>query len=266
MKRIDLKKIEHDVKIGDTTPSLKPNINEDCILFENGEKVGFFIKNLPEKASKLAALANLEFNSKNVPKSNMTRGRAIMKGYEENGKHGEENLIEQMSTILGSVPPRPYMRRPYPSISSVHSEPKAKNFIKAMVMLAKESEKIIKEIMPELYEQQKNLLEEVPKKWRFTNLFTSSISNYNIAAAYHRDTGNIVGGANVIITKRNNCEGGNLNVPDYGATFNQTDNSMLVYPAWRNVHGVTPIEPTYEGGYRNSLVFYPLKAFLNDKK
>jgi hypothetical protein len=36
---------------------------------------------------------------------------------------------------------------------------------------------------------------------------------------------------------------------------------MLVYPAWRNVHGVTPIIPLKEGGYRNSLVFYPLKAF-----
>jgi len=262
MKVIELKKIEHGVKIGDTTPSLKPNINEDCILVENGEKVGFFIKNLPEKASKLATLANLEFNSKNVPKSNMVRSAAVMKGYKENGKRGEENLVVQMSTILGSVAPRPHMRRPYPSISSVHNEPKAETFIKAMVMLAKESEKIIKEIMPELYEQQKNLLEEVPKQWRFANLFTSSISNYNIAAAYHRDTGNIVGGANVIITKRNNCEGGNLNVPDYDATFNQSDNSMLVYPAWRNVHGVTPIEPTFEGGYRNSLIFYPLKAFV----
>jgi hypothetical protein len=27
------------------------------------------------------------------------------------------------------------------------------------------------------------------------------------------------------------------------------------------MHGVTPIIPTFEGGYRNSLVFYPLKAF-----
>jgi len=38
---------------------------------------------------------------------------------------------------------------------------------------------------------------------------------------------------------------------------------MLVYPDWKNVHGVTPIEPTFEGGYRNSLIFYPLKAFKN---
>jgi hypothetical protein len=33
--------------------------------------------------------------------------------------------------------------------------------------------------------------------------------------------------------------------------------------AWKNVHGVTPIVPTSKDGYRNSLVFYPLKAFKN---
>ena len=97
------------------------------------------------------------------------------------------------------------------------------------------------------------------------NLFTSSISNYNISAPYHRDTGNIVGAVNVIICKRLNSKGGDLNVPDYDATFGQADNSILVYPAWKNVHGVTPIIPTHEDGYRNSLVFYPLKAFVGLK-
>jgi hypothetical protein len=85
---------------------------------------------------------------------------------------------------------------------------------------------------------------------------------YNISAAFHRDTGlNIAGAVNVIICKRLNSKGGDLHVPDYNATIGQQDNSILVYPAWRNVHGVTPIVPTHEGGYRNSLIFYPLKAF-----
>ena len=92
-------------------------------------------------------------------------------------------------------------------------------------------------------------------------MFTSSISNYNISAPFHRDTGNIKNTVNIILTKRNNANGGCLNVPDYNATFEQADNSMLVYPAWRNVHGVTPIKPIAENGYRNSLIFYPLKAF-----
>ena len=44
-------------------------------------------------------------------------------------------------------------------------------------------------------------------------------------------------------------------------TVGQQDNSILVYPAWRNVHAVTPIIPSHEGGYRKSLIFYPLRAF-----
>lgn len=97
---------------------------------------------------------------------------------------------------------------------------------------------------------------------KFGNLFTSSISNYNINAAFHVDNGNIKDTVNVIICKQKNAKGGDLHIPDYNATIGQVDNSILVYPAWRNMHGVTPIIPTKQGGYRNSLVFYPLKAFL----
>ena len=130
-----------------------------------------------------------------------------------------------------------------------------------MLLLAKESEQLIKDILPKQYQSQLDLFEDVAKEWRFANLFTSSISNYNISAPFHRDTGNIKGAVNVIICKKQNSKGGDLHIPDYNATIGQQDNSILVYPAWRNVHGVTPITPTYKGGYRNSLVFYPLKAF-----
>jgi hypothetical protein len=157
------------------------------------------------------------------------------------------------------------MRRPYPTQSSVHSVKTAQTFIKAVLMLAKESEQLIKEILPKQYEQQAKLFEAVPDQWKFANLFTSSISNYNISAPFHRDTGNIVGAVNVIICKQKNAKGGDLHIPDYNATIGQVDNSILVYPAWRNVHGVTPIIPTHEGGYRNSLIFYPLKAFVGIK-
>jgi hypothetical protein len=176
---------------------------------------------------------------------------------------GIKNTLSQYSTILGSVPPKPHFQRPYAQISSVHSVKSSQTFIKAMLMLAKESEQVIKELLPKQYEQQVELFKQIPDKWKFGNLFTSSISNYNIPAPFHRDTGNVVGAVNVIICKKLNAKGGDLHVPDYNATIGQQDNSMLVYPAWRNVHGVTPIIPTHEGGYRNSLVFYPLKAFVN---
>jgi hypothetical protein len=260
MKKIELTPVPHNVKIGDQCGQITPNITEDCIFTYEGQAVGFYLRSLTDKGQQLANIANHELRSKNVPKTMMDRKRPD--GLDENGKK-KYLVVSQYSTIIGSVPPKPHMRRPYPTISSVHGVKSAQTFIKAMLMLCKESEGIIRDIMPEQYEAQKKLLERTDKKWRFGDLFTSSISNYNIPAPFHRDAANIIGAVNVIITKRENSIGGNLNIPDYGATIDQCDNSILVYPAWRNMHGVTPIEPTKEGGYRNSLVFYPLKSFEN---
>ena len=256
MNKLELKKLEHNTKIGDQCGTIEPNITTDTIFTENGKIIGFYIKNIGDynkNALQLANIANTELRSKRVPKSEMGRS---------SGQRDKTKAVQQYSTIIGSVPPRPHNRRPYPSISSVHGVQTAKTFLKAMLLLCKESEQIIKDIAPDIYETQKQIIEEnIPKKWRFGNLFTSSISNYNIAAPFHRDTGNLVGCVNVIITKREFSSGGNTTIPDYGATVDSANNSMLVYPAWKNVHGVTPIIPTSKGGYRNSLVFYPLKAF-----
>ena len=255
MKNIEIKQIQHDIKIGDECGNIKPNITDDCILIENGQKVGFFLRQMPENMCKIADLCDYELRSKNVPKSQMKRS---------SGLHSKENEVLQYSTIIGSVPPKPHMRRVYPTISSVHQVKTARTFIKGMLKLANESEKLIQKYMPEQYESIKKTFDEhVDEKWKFGKIFTSSISNFNINANFHIDKGNIPNTLNVIISKRKNSTGGNLNVPDYGATFDQKDNSILVYPAWRNVHGVTPIIPKFEGGYRNTLVFYPLKAFIN---
>lgn len=260
MKRIDLIKIPHQTKIGQLCEYKEPNVLEDCIFYEDGKPIGFYLTKLTDKGCKLADLANYELRSKNVPKSVMTR--QIPDGKNPDGTYKYRNEVDQYSTIIGSIPPKPHMKRNYKSISSVHSVKSAQTFIKAMLMLAKESESIIADILPEQHKIQTELFKQVPDKWKFGNLFTSSISNYNISAPFHRDTGNIQNTVNVIICKKLNCIGGDLHVPDYDATIGQVDNSILVYPAWRNVHGVTPITPTHESGYRNSLIFYPLKAFV----
>jgi hypothetical protein len=261
MKRIDLIEVKHNRKIGEECEYVEPNITEDCIFYSDGEPIGFYLTKMPENMCKLADLANNELRSDNVPKLKMNRPK--VGGYDAKTGKGIYTYVSQYSTILGSCPPKPHMRRPYPTLSSVHSIKTAKTFIKAMLLLAKESELLIKEILPKQYEQQIELFKQVPNKWRFGNIFTSSISNYNISAPFHRDAGNIIGAVNVIICKKLNSKGGDLHIPDYNATIGQQDNSILVYPAWRNMHGVTPIIPTHDGGYRNSLVFYPLKSFVN---
>ena len=135
---------------------------------------------------------------------------------------------------------------------------------KAMNAAGQKAFQLVEKYIPSVADFHKERIEErVPKKWRFAKYFTSTISNCNISAPVHQDHANVKGGVNIIITKRRNSKGGNLHVPDYGATFEQTDNSMLVYPAWRNMHGVTPIIPTYQKGYRNSHVWYVLDSFAN---
>ena len=267
MKTIKLKKVEHDVKVGKDCPYYEPNVKEDCFLEVDGEVIGFYIRDVSKyskKLSQLITISNKEFKSDNVVKSKMDRSNvlAIQQANPGMSRSQARKLgTSQLSAILGSIPPKPQFRRPYPTISSLHRNPKTQTFIKAMWGASVEAENIIKQLTPNIHKSQLELFKDVNKKWRFGNMFTSSISNFNIAAPYHRDTGNIVGAVNVILTKRNNSNGGCLNVPDYNATFEQADNSMLVYPAWKNIHGVTPIIKTSEDGYRNSLIFYPLKAF-----
>jgi hypothetical protein len=267
MKTIKLQHVKHDTKIGKECPYFEPNVKEDCLLELDGEIIGFYIKDISkysEKLSLLLAVANKEFRSDNVHKTKMDRSdvfEAKKKNPNLTRTEARELGTSQMSVILGSTPARPQMGRPYPNISIIHRDKKAHTFVKAMWGACLEAEQIIKELTPKLYERQQELFEDVKDEWKFGTMYTSSISNFNISAPFHRDTGNIVGTVNTILTKRNNANGGCLNVPDYNATFEQADNSMLVYPAWKNVHGVTPIKPTAEGGYRNSLIFYPLKAF-----
>lgn len=257
MKKLELIEVEHSVKIGDICEYKEPNILEDTMFTIEGEPVGFFLKQIEGKLKQFIEIANTEFRSERVPKAKMDRDKGWDKSVER---------VKQYSTIIGSVPPRVYARRPYPNISSVHNTKSARTFIKAMLGACREAEDLLQELMPEQFEKQLQLIEDnVPPKYRFGRLFTSSISNYNISARYHRDGINIKGCVNVIINKKHNATGGDLNVPDYGATMDGTDNSILVYPAWKNVHGVTPITPTQEGGYRNSLVFYALNTFKNAK-
>jgi len=263
MKTIELKEVEHNKKIGQECEYIEPNVTEDCLFVSEGKVIGFYLSEMNDKAKNLVNIANTEFRSDRVPKSKMNR--ATTKGYDKKTGKGIYDYVSQYSTIIGSIPKKPHLRRNWNTQSSVHLKPTAKTFIKAMLLLAVESEKIVKEIMPEQYLIQKKIFENVDDKWKFGNLFTSSISNFNISAPFHRDTGNIKNTINVIITKREFSRGGCLHIPDYNATIEQKDNSILVYPAWRNVHGVTPIIPTKEGGYRNSLVFYPLQAFYDSK-
>jgi hypothetical protein len=256
MRTIDLKQVAHDVKVGDQPTELPPTLFEDSLFLSEGEPIGFYLSKLPDKLENLVNISNLELNSNRVPKSEMKRSSGLFGNADKD--------VLQYSCIIGSIPPTPHMRRSYATKSSVHAVQSARTFVKSMIMAGEEALKIVEAVTPAVYRIHRDSVEkQVPEKWRFAKLFTSSISNCNIACGVHQDNLNVRGAINVIITKRRNSKGGNLFVPDYGTTFNSADNSMLVYPAWRNMHGVTPIFPTHPGGYRNSLIWYALNAFKN---
>mgnify|MGYP003648273079 FL=1 len=135
MKTIKLQQVEHNTKIGKDCPYYEPNVKDDCLLEVDGQIIGFYIKDVKKYSKRLnllLAVADKEFRSDNVPKSTMTRSQALMTSYKKTGDYKSEDSVQQYSTILGSVAPRPHMRRPYPNISSVHRDKKAQTFIKAM--------------------------------------------------------------------------------------------------------------------------------------
>ena len=263
LKAIRLKPSTSPLKIGDACPTLEPTVTESCILLDpDGAQVGLFLKELPKDLINLVTIADQELRSDRVPKDEMARPEPVTRA--DGTTDWQSKKVKQYSTILGSCAPRPHLRMPYPRRSQVHSKKSADTFIKAMLMAGKNCMGLVNHYIPDVYNRHLAKVEErLPRKWRFANHFSSTISNCNIAAPIHQDNANIKGAINLIITKRQNSTGGNLHVPDFDATFEQTNNSLLVYPAWRNRHGVTPIIPTHQGGYRNSHVWYALDSFAN---
>jgi len=262
MKTLTLDKQPFTLKKGDQVPTIAPNICESCILVDpDGTHVGLFLRELPPDLQNLVNIADQQLRSDNVKKSRMDRKTLI--GHNPDGT-GKYEVISQWSTILGSCPPKPHMRRPYPSRSQVHQQASARPFTKAMNAIGLRAFGLVEQYTPKVAQEHTLAIQKrLPNKWRFGGPFSSTISNCNISAPIHQDNANVKGAVNLIITKRRNSTGGNLHVPDYNATFDMNDNSMLVYPAWRNLHGVTPIIPTHQGGYRNSHVWYALDKFAN---
>jgi hypothetical protein len=153
------------------------------------------------------------------------------------------------------------MKRNYARTTTIHGLQSAQTFVKAMLLLCKAGEKLIQQYMPEQYSKQKQLVaENIPSRLGLTELFSSSISNYNIAAPYHQDRGNLKGCVNLIFSVKKKVLGACLHVPEYDLVIANSDNSLLVYPAYANMHGVTPINSVNLGGYRNSLVFYTING------
>jgi hypothetical protein len=263
MNSFNLELRSHNEKMYKETSQeyLDPNISEDTLFLEGGNPVGAYIKNTSDKFKNLLRIVDIEFRSERVNKTLLSRA------VEKDGKllRGNDG-VPQYSAITGGIPPKTIFKRHTPRVSSVHANSESLNFVKALRLLAIEIEKIIKEMFPEQYEYQLKAYEGCEQKFKVGNIFTSTISNCNINANYHRDSRNLKNSLNAICTVRKNTKGGCLVVPDYGITIEQESLSLLIYPAWKSMHGVTPIIETGAQAYRNSHIFYPLSYFSGVEK
>lgn len=262
MLEMVLEKVKHDFKVGDSPPDISPNVPDEDLLFidgETGEQIGFYIKNLDKQTAQLLRLVNNEFLSDRVPKTLMERSSIMAKQRKEGitRKEAISKGVSQLSTILGMIPKKPNMMRNYTSVSSVNRVESANLFIAGMLKLALKSEECFKSTLPSRYDEHVLAINsKVPSKYFFGGIFTSTISNFNIAAKNHVDTKNVKGCYNFIYNCKHKATGGNLYIPDYGVCLNSSDSSLICYPAWRNMHGVTEIVRLSEDGYRNSHIFY----------
>ena len=255
MQEVILEKHDHSHKIADICPFYKANVTTSSIFILDGKILGFYLKELPEKVRQLLTIADTEFRSDRVDKDLMRRGTK-----EQAAARGQDGPVQQFSAMLGGTPSKEHFKRFYKGISKATHDKKSQLFAQSMYALALECEDILKEHMPEQYEYQSNWIRDnVAEPYRIGSMFTSSISNFNIAAPFHQDKANLKRSTNIILTRRQDSLGGCLTVPEYGATIEQADLSMLVYPAVSNIHAVTPIVARKKGGYRNSFVFYALK-------
>lgn len=254
MREIELQRVSAE-------PEEYERVSGDAYLYENGALVGFTLESFEPRLTSLIAVADREFRSSRVPKLDMHRVTPVLA---EDGTKTWERTA-QYSAICGTLPPKPHLRRRFLTRSSLHRAASAKPFAKAMLASSKYLLSLLRQYAPSLHElHMDKMAASVPEEWRFGDGYTSTISNFNISAPIHQDNANVKGTCNAIVCKRNRATGGNLFLPEYGVQFDQPDGSLLFYPAWRNKHGVTEIEPLTPSGFRNSHIWYSIRVDAAD--
>lgn len=121
--------------------------------------------------------------------------------------------------------------------------------------------KFLKSVLPEIYEEDEKVVDQVLPEWRMTedSLWTSGVINSSSQLPYHRDRANFETWSAMPVLRRN-MKGGHLTFPEYGITVNCRDGYALWFNGNKYVHGVTPMTATAKDGYRYSIVFYALRG------
>jgi hypothetical protein len=91
--------------------------------------------------------------------------------------------------------------------------------------------------------------------------WTSGVLNFNSPLAYHFDANNAPVW-NAMVSIRKGVRGGHLHVPAYDLVLACRDGDVAFFPAYQELHGVTPLKVRADG-YRFTAVYYTIEGMKN---
>lgn len=117
--------------------------------------------------------------------------------------------------------------------------------------------RIYEEFAPDTAAAHSEALKAVLPEWMIPGTrFTSGIVNNSNTLPYHYDSGNHENVFSCMVVFRKLCDGGNLHLPEFNASFLIEDHSFFLFDGQALLHGVTPMKLLNKNGYRYSVVYY----------
>jgi len=241
VKRVIEKKAAREFR-GDVVPDLAPNITEAGIYVDEDTNEPFLVY-MPMEEDMVPEL------------------RAAVRGvkYSSSGVTRQQMGIENHSRTFGMAPRKPFQTREACRPTSLsYEQPEIHD---VLVRTADRLSLMMRQIAPEVYENDKTETGAVADEWRISedSLWTSGVINKTSTLPYHYDGNNFDMWSAMPVVRRG-IRGGALSMPEYGVTVECRDGWVLFFPGYRYLHGVTPIAHVTKDAYRYSVVYYCLRG------
>jgi len=241
VKRHMTKELSQDMK-GQVVADLEPNIFDAGIYVDEETNEPFLIY-MPLEKDLVSKLRNAVRNVK----------------YSKSGVTRQSTGLENNSRTFGMAPRKPFQTRESCRPTSLsYSQPEEHD---VLVEVADALAAIIRELAPDVYNDDVAETQGVDKEWRISDdsLWTSGVINKTVTLPYHTDGMNFDMWSAMPVVRRG-IRGGHLHMPEFDATVECRDGWNLFFPGYRFVHGVTPIVHVTEDAYRYSVVYYCLRG------
>jgi hypothetical protein len=228
---------EAETMNGTEVPFKESNLTEPCLLrdSETNEPVMFYCPFPGDATSLRQAVLNVKM-----------------------GKTTRASGMENLSRTFGFSPKNVVMRREACRPSAIAYEQPKEHAV--LIETSKLLADLIVEIIPEVYENDHKIMNEVPSEWRMADdaLWTSGVVNKASQLPYHQDKANFSTWS-AMPTFRRAMQGGYLDIPEYGITVACRDGYVTAFNGFDLVHGVTPMTKLAKDAYRYSAVYYAMR-------